>query len=81
MNINTFNACAEGYGDRLFDLQLLTVHVGYWSGYYHGAKRPKPLHTILRKLVSGKNHTHADSVDVETFKQMEERFKGIIDGK
>lgn len=77
MNLDMFNAVVEGYEDRVFDQQLLEVHGGFWSGYYMGAKRPKPLKTIIEKMVKQKNKPvtkHADAVDVEAYKSMEEQF-------
>lgn len=84
MNLACFQACVTGYSDRLFDYQLLAVHSGYWSGYYTGAKKPKSLSSILRKLWQehikankrlNKNRTRATEVDVEAFKRTEQRFK------
>ena len=76
-----FCACVAGYEDRLFDMQLLAVHSGYWSGYYC-SRKPKPLHVILNKLLrekekakAPKKRKHADSVDVEAFLEQERRFK------
>jgi hypothetical protein len=78
LNFDTLNAVIKGYEDRLFDQQLLEVHGGFWTGYYIGAKRPKPLKTIIEKMLNQKNKPttkHSDSIDVEAFKSMEEQFK------
>lgn len=77
MDLDTVNAMIEGYEDRLFDQQLLQVHGGFWSGYYTGAKRPKSLKAIITKMVKQKDQpksAHADTVDVEAYKEMERKF-------
>lgn len=51
MNIPMLNALVEGYQDRLFDQECLAVHQGYWAAYYQ-SKRPKPVKTILTKMVT-----------------------------
>lgn len=63
----------------MFDLQLVAVHQGYWSGYYNRAKKPKNLEAILKKLFKVKEkgedkpskQKKVDSVDVESFLAME----------
>ena len=80
MSLPVFRACVAGYEDHLFDLQLLAVHGGFWSGYYSNSKKPKPLGTILKKLIREKDPAkhkspHADTVDVEAFLERERRFK------
>ena len=80
MNLARFKACVAGYSDRLFDYQILSVHAGYWSGYYSGAKRPKPLNTILQRLFKEKQRAdhpqkHVSNIDVASFMEMEARFK------
>lgn len=75
MSLDVFKAVIEGYSDHIFDLQLVAVHQGYWSGYYNRAKKPKSLETILRKMFNAKekdknksrNHNKVEDVDVETF--------------
>lgn len=71
----------QGYSDHVFDMQLLTVHAGFWSRYYN-TKRPKPLHYILNKLVLGRSKTKdvkgnepIPEVDVDAFLAREARFK------
>jgi hypothetical protein len=70
-----FKAVVKGYSDHIFDLQLIAVHQGYWSGYYNRAKKPKSLESILKKLFKAKEKNNdtprrqkkmAD-VDVESF--------------
>lgn len=80
MSLDTFNACVEGYQDRLFDMQLLQVHGGFWSGYYMGSKKPKPLHVILKKIIKSRKtpkrkQEHVDTIDVEAFLQREREFQ------
>lgn len=78
MSLDTFNACIEGYQDRLFDNQLLAVHSGFWSGYYTNSKRPKQLSTILDSLLRAKNKKfkkHSDEVDVDEFLRREAEFQ------
>ena len=78
MNLDTFNACIEGYRDRLFDNQLLAVHSGFWSGYYTNTKRPKQLSTIIDSLVRDKDKEfkkHANEVDVDEFLRREAEFQ------
>lgn len=86
MNLDTFNAYVEGYGDRLFDLQLLSVHTGFWAGYYTGSKKPKSIKKIIELLVQKKFNTsnpqqYADTIDVESFQNLERRLGGIVDGR
>ena len=79
MSLDVFKAVVKGYSDHIFDLQLVAVHQGYWSGYYGRAKKPKSLETILKKLFKAKNKnedkSHAkkkmEDVDVEKFLAME----------
>lgn len=81
MSVDTYNACVEGYGDHLFDLQILAVQQGYWSGYYGmGSKHPKLPDKIaedmLRRKERGKNSgTHSNEVDVEQFLATEREFQ------
>lgn len=80
MSLDIFRACARGYMDRMFDLQILGVHNGYWAGYYGRDKRPKSVKSVIEKMARAhdKSSKHADEVDVETFLRMEERFKQIL---
>ena len=83
MSIDVFNAYIEGYGEHMFDYQLLAAHVGYWSGYFQ-SKRPKPLETVLDKLIKAHKNPqqkHVSEVDVEAFlKQQEEFNRRLIQG-
>lgn len=77
MSMDVFQAYLKGYSDHLFDLQLLGVQQGYWSGYYGRAKKPKNLNSVMEKLMRNRHkgsRQHAPDVDVEAFKAMEERF-------
>lgn len=79
MSLDVFKAVIKGYSDHIFDLQLVAVHQGYWAGYYHRAKKPKNLETILKKLFKAKEKSEnksckqkkAEDVDVESFLAME----------
>ena len=63
----------------MFDLQLVAVHQGYWSGYYNRSKKPKNLESILKKLFKAKEkgenkqskQKNLDDVDVDSFLAME----------
>lgn len=84
MNMPQLIAWMRGYDDYLFDLKCLTVHIGYWAGYYNNAKHPKSLSSILRDLNDeylGQKEIVCDSkasddieANVEQFKQREQRF-------
>ena len=79
MSLDVFRAVIKGYSDHIFDLQLVAVHQGYWSGYYNRSKKPKGLDTILKKLFKAKtkgDNKHntqkkVEDVDVEKFLAME----------
>ena len=79
MSLDVFKAVVRGYSDHIFDLQILSVHQGYWAGYYSRAKKPKSLDTILKKLLKAKSKDHikksqkkATDVDVDTFLKREQ---------
>lgn len=75
MSLGVLKAVVKGYSDHIFDLQLVAVHQGYWSGYYSRSKKPKNLDTILKKLFKAKekgDNRHSkqkkvEDVDVESF--------------
>ena len=79
MSLDMFRAVIQGYSDHIFDLQLIAVHQGYWSGYYSRAKKPKGLESILKKMFKAKEKREdkpykqkkVDDVDVEKFLAME----------
>lgn len=79
MSLDVFKAVIKGYSDHIFDLQLVAVHQGYWSGYYSRSKKPKNLETILKKLFKAKEkgenkpykQKKVEDVDVEGFLAME----------
>ena len=75
MSLDVLKAVIKGYSDHIFDLQLVAVHQGYWSGYYNRAKKPKSLESILKKLFKAKEKGNdsphrqkkVEEVDVESF--------------
>lgn len=79
MSLDMFKAVIQGYSDHMFDLQLLAVHQGYWSGYYGRTKKPKNLASILKKMFKAKEKSEdvphkqkkAEDVDVEKFLERE----------
>lgn len=79
MSLDVFKAVVNGYSDHIFDLQLLAVHQGYWSGYYGRSKKPKNLETILKKLFKAREKVDdrprkqkkVEDVDVERFLALE----------
>ena len=79
MSLDVFKAVIKGYSDHIFDLQLLSVHQGYWSGYYNRAKKPKSLESILKKMFKAREKNtggpsaqkKVEDVDVESFLAME----------
>lgn len=81
MNIDVFNAYVKGYGDHLFDQQVLAVQMGYWAGYYSKAKHPKNIKTILQNMLRKRQNAEkrskspAPEVDVETYLETERQFK------
>lgn len=80
MSLARFKACVAGYSDHIFDLQLLAVYSGYWSGYYSNAKKPKSIKTVFEKLISGHNRSnnkskHSSNVDVDAFLAAEKQFR------
>ena len=79
MSLDTFNACVEGYTDRLFDNQIVAVQSGFWSGYYGNSRKPKPLKSIIKSMFKNrfkddKKQKHVDTVDVEEFLRREAAF-------
>ena len=79
MSLDVFKAVIQGYSDHIFDLQLVAVHQGYWSGYYNRAKKPKNLESIIKKMFKAKEkkdtapykQKKVEDVDVEGFLAME----------
>ena len=75
MSLDVFKAVIKGYSDHIFDLQVVAMHQGYWSGYYNRAKKPKSLDSVLKKMFkakekdNGKPHKQkkVEEVDVEGF--------------
>ena len=81
MSLDVFRAVIQGYSDRMFDMQVLAVHQGYWSGYYNKVKKPKSMNTILQKMLRARDKVrntnsaqpHTDEVDVATFLERERK--------
>ena len=79
MSLDVLKAVIKGYSDHIFDLQLLSVHQGYWSGYYNRSKKPKSLESILKKMFKNREKNDAgphkqkrmEDVDVESFLEKE----------
>ena len=77
-----FKAYVQGYSDRLFDFQILTVQTGYWAAYYSNAKHPKSLKTLITEMTNKKTEAEQKlhksivkpQVDVEAFLAMEQQF-------
>ena len=88
MSLDVFKACARGYADHIFDLQLVGVQQGYWAGYYSSAKKPKPLKYVIDKLFKARRKGEHDSqtvekpdVDVDAFLAMEAQFNAKLQVK
>ena len=88
MSLDVFQACARGYADHMFDLQLVGVQQGYWAGYYSSAKKPKPLKYVIDKLFKARRKGERDSqtvekpdVDVDAFLAMEAQFNAKLQAK
>lgn len=77
MSLDQFNACVDGYSNRLLDQQKLAAQQGYWAGYYSRATHPKPLQSVINKMdqSQGKPQKHVAEVDVEEFLRREAQFK------
>ena len=79
MSLDVLKAVIQGYSDHIFDLQLLSVHQGYWSGYYNRAKKPRNLESVLKKMFKAKEKStekpskqkKVEDVDVASFLAME----------
>lgn len=79
MSLDMFQAYVNGYTDHMFDAQLMTVHTGFWAGYYSNSKHPRSVKDIMASLQrkrdrARKTGVHADTVDVDAFLAMEEKF-------
>lgn len=89
MSMDVLRAVIQGYSDRMFDMQLLTVHQGYWSGYFNKARKPKSLESLLKKMLNARNkkerknsgHPHAEDVDVAAFLEREHKRKLLLKNK
>lgn len=83
MSLDVFRAYQEGYADHMFDEQLMTVHTGFWAGYYSNSKHPKSVSSILTSLQNKRDKVrngqqHADTVDVDAFLEMEAKFNSML---
>ena len=81
LNFDTFNAVVEGYTDRVFDQQLITVQTGYWSGYYSNSKHPKSADSIMMKMIDSRrksSKSNVSEIDVEEFLRREEAFNARL---
>lgn len=83
MSLDMFQAYLDGYADHMFDQQLMTIHTGFWAGYYTNSKHPKAVSTIMTSLQKKRDQArqgkvHADSVDVDAFLEMERRFNAKL---
>lgn len=88
MSLDVFQACARGYADHIFDLQLVGVQQGYWAGYYSSAKKPKPLKYVIDKLFKARRKgehvsqtVEKTDVDVDAFLAMEAQFNAKLQAK
>lgn len=80
MSLDMYQAYVDGYTDHMFDEQLMTVHTGFWAGYYSNSKHPRSVKEIMTSLQrkrdrARKTGQHVDTVDVDAFLAMEEKFK------
>lgn len=83
MDLEMFKAYVDGYTDHMFDVQLMTVHAGFWAGYYSNSKHPKSVKAIMDSLQAKREKAstgsvHADTVDVDAFLAMEEKFNNAL---
>lgn len=87
--MDMFKACIQGYSDRLFDGQILSVQTGYWAAYYSNAKHPKPTKTIISEMSRNKlkaetkhqGRVAKPEVDVDAFLATEEQFLRRLQSK
>lgn len=85
MSLAIFKACVAGYEDRLFDLQVVSVYSGYWSGYYSNSRKPKKLDRIIQMMETERlksrgektcsSQKHSNTIDVESFIAQDNAFK------
>ena len=69
LNLGQLQAAIAGYGDRLVDLECLTIYSGYYSSYYSNTKHPKQPHLLIKKIISGRDkqnkHSEKPVVDMD----------------
>lgn len=83
ISLEVFQAYVDGYTDHMFDEQLMTVHTGFWAGYYANSKHPKSVKSIITSLQNKREHdkqgsAHVDTVDVDAFLAMEAKFNAMM---
>lgn len=68
-------AYMKGYKRRMLARASQALYTGFWSGYYHNAKRPKsPKHfyaTMEQQMSQADAGTQFEAPDVETFMRRE----------
>lgn len=74
LSLEEFQACLNGYSERLKDQQKLAIQQGYWTAYYLGAKHPKSVDALIEAIDEGPQK-HLDEVDVATFLERERMRK------
>lgn len=71
----------NGYNQRLLDEHVVSIHTGYWSGYYANAKRPKSPTVMAQKLRRASEKAQSNElgakpeVDVDAFQAKEKRLQ------
>ncbi len=80
MPLEVYKACAEGYSDRVFDQQILSVITGFWAGHYQRAKRPTPPKSVIAKMIRSRETSseHSEEVDVDKFLATEAAFQEML---
>ena len=89
MSLDVFQAYIQGYSDRLFDQQIMSVQSGYWAAYFTNSKHPKPVKTIISEMSIKKDKvdkSHSKNVvkpevDVEAFLETEAKFLKQLQAK
>ncbi len=60
------------------DQEKIAIEIGYWSGYYSRAKRPKSPQSFIEKIERASSSTKSEvdmDEEVKTFREREERLK------
>ena len=84
MNYEILECYIQGYGDRIFDQQILSIQTGFWAAYYNNSKHPKSVDHHAKNMIKSREKAEKDNgsagnvekpgVDVEAFKATEEQF-------